>query len=183
MPHADSEFSSDYYLYKYLTHPLAERICFISPNFITLCGSLLIIPIVNNLLKKGSLIVFLSLMITRHFLDCLDGSVARMCNKYSRFGALFDVISDIALFLSICCVAIFELARKRKTLVNVISLIIILSFMSCLIFVFLREISVEHSTKEDFFLNNMHKIMHENMLIMIIIGSLFVKSIVSNRNR
>ena len=98
MPQTTDKYSTDYYLYNYLVNPIAKRICFISPNVITFLSTLLIIPIVRNLLNKGSISVFLSLMLLRYYLDCLDGSIARECNKQSKFGSIFDILSDSLLF-------------------------------------------------------------------------------------
>lgn len=79
----------------------------VSPNFITLFGFILNFVIyaliIHGLFFAGCLMLFL-----RYLADCLDGGVARKYNKKSKFGGLFDTISDsVLIFLS--TLIIFEL--------------------------------------------------------------------------
>ena len=41
MPEATS--GTDYYIYKYIVNPIAENICFMSPNFITTLGIIAVV--------------------------------------------------------------------------------------------------------------------------------------------
>jgi len=64
---------------------------------------ILIIPIVCSIIYKWHFSTFLLLIIVRAFLDCLDGSVARSCDKKTTLGAYLDSVGDsIALFAFLC---------------------------------------------------------------------------------
>ena len=40
----------------------------------------------------------LFLILFRHFIDCLDGQVARKCNKVSEFGNYLDIFTDMLFY-------------------------------------------------------------------------------------
>ena len=40
--------------------------------------------------------MFLGIIFLRMSLDCLDGAVARSCNKHSKLGAILDTVDDTA---------------------------------------------------------------------------------------
>ena len=94
MPQA-SKGSIDYYIYKFIMAPIAEKICFIHPNVITVIAFLLFIPIIYNLVNKQSYFVFGILVLLRQLLDSLDGQVARSCHKQSKLGAILDISCDV----------------------------------------------------------------------------------------
>ena len=72
----------------------------IHPNYVTLFGMslniLLYYKLKNyyNLKLKNDKILVIILLYVMCFLDCLDGSVARNCNKYSDLGGFLDITSD-----------------------------------------------------------------------------------------
>ena len=72
----------------------------IHPNYVTLFGMslniLLYYKLKNyyNLKLKNDKIFIIILLYVMCFLDCLDGSIARNCNKYSELGGFLDIISD-----------------------------------------------------------------------------------------
>ncbi len=79
----------------------------ISPNLITLFGFILNF-VIYDLISKGFFFVGCIVLFLRYLADCLDGGVARKYNKKSKFGGLFDSLSDsILIFVSI--LVIFEL--------------------------------------------------------------------------
>ena len=94
MPDPISKYSTDKFFYDYLCKPLAQKICFIHPNVITIIGFLFTFPIIYNILYKGNYFVFVILVFTRYYLDCLDGSLARTCNKTSKLGSILDNVLD-----------------------------------------------------------------------------------------
>jgi len=85
-----------------IVRPLARA--GVSPNVLTLCGFLAMLPVAYLLAKGhervgGLLIIFVGLF------DALDGALARMTGKVTPFGAFFDStldrFSEIALYLGL----------------------------------------------------------------------------------
>ncbi len=82
-------------LYRPLSYPfvLISAKLKLSPNFITLisllCAFTSAIFFGTGHVYLGALFYFL-----RHYLDCVDGALARMTNNFSKFGAMFDAIGD-----------------------------------------------------------------------------------------
>jgi phosphatidylglycerophosphate synthase len=176
MPEATSKYSTDYYLYNYLVNPIANKICFINPNFITFLSTLLIIPIVQNLVNKGSIAVFISLMLLRFYLDCLDGSIARECNKKSNFGAIFDVASDGLLFIILNCIIIYNIIYyKNKNIQNILIGILFIYSIFEIIKQVILELINKRSIKDNYIDGPFKIILHDNCLVFIIVYSLFCK--------
>lgn len=124
MPEPTSVYSTDKFIYNYISNPIAELICFIDPNFITFITLLLTIPITYGLLNNWSTLSITTLMLIRQILDCLDGSVARKCNKQSEFGAKFDYITD-NIFLTIIIGSMIYLLYNKNDQNKYTGLIII----------------------------------------------------------
>lgn len=84
---------------KYFTYPIAKILAplffnlGIKPNHVTISNILFRIYLIKKLITndKSNLLIFL---ILSHFLDCLDGTIARKYNLRSSFGAALDHISD-----------------------------------------------------------------------------------------
>lgn len=134
MPEPKSIYSTDKFIYNYITNPIAESICFIHPNYITFIKLLLTIPITIGLLNNWSILSIVILILIRQVLDCLDGSVARKCNKQSEFGAKFDSITDNIFFVTIIVSMIYLFYNKNDQnkyigliIVSVLSMIMIYS--------------------------------------------------------
>ena len=176
MPEATDKYSTDKYLYTYLVNPIAKRVCFMSPNFITFLSTLLIIPIVTNLVNRGSTSLFICLILLRYYLDCLDGSIARECDKKSKFGAIFDIASDSCSFVSINIIIIYNiLYYKNKNIQNIIIGFLFIYFTFAVLRQSILELMNKRSDKNNYFSNVFEKILHDNGLVFIIIYSLFCK--------
>ncbi len=80
---------------------------FISPNYITLFGFILNF-VIYIFISNGFFFLGCICLLLRYLADCLDGGVARKYNKKSKFGGLFDTLSDNALIF-ISTLLIFEL--------------------------------------------------------------------------
>ena len=115
MPQPTNKSSSDYYLYKYLYNPIAEKICFIHPNIITIIGGLLTIPIFYNYYNNQSMTIFIILVILRSVFDSLDGAVARKCKSGSKTGALLDIVSDTLCVLAIGSLFLYRLYQIKDS--------------------------------------------------------------------
>lgn len=72
----------------------------IHPNYVTIFAMLLNIVLYYklknyyNLNLKNDKIFIIILIYIMEFLDCLDGSIARNCNKYSELGGFLDITND-----------------------------------------------------------------------------------------
>ena len=108
-----SKYSSDYYLYKGLD-TVSSKLCKIHPNWVTLSAALLIIPIVINILKDRGTLSFILLLLARHILDCLDGSIARNCDTRSDVGAYMDIIFDMIFFIALYVAIFYKIFSNQK---------------------------------------------------------------------
>lgn len=72
----------------------------IHPNYVTIFAMFLNILLFYKLKNyynfklKNDKIFIIILLYVMCFLDCLDGSVARNCNKYSELGGFLDITND-----------------------------------------------------------------------------------------
>ena len=102
---------TEQYMY-ILTEPIAPYICWIHPNVITVIGFLLT-PVIWYLLKRKSAIgLIITVTVFRGFLDCLDGTIARICNRMSPLGAWLDIMSDFIFGVMIYTIAVTHLIRN-----------------------------------------------------------------------
>ena len=95
-------------------------------------------------------------VIMNRLLDCLDGEVARKCDKRSVVGSYMDSISDILL---VSIVTLFIL-KSRRTFEN-ISLTFVIVFLISLLF-------VDHSTHT---ISPAISCIHDNTLIVSFIAA------------
>lgn len=93
MPTPTSKYASDNVTY-YITNKLSKYLCFTSPNVISIIGFLFIIPILLNYKYNRGYPELIILAFIKQIFDCLDGSVARVCNKTTIFGAKLDIFLD-----------------------------------------------------------------------------------------
>lgn len=94
MPAPLSTWSSDHWLYENIYKPLAAKACFVDPNIITVLCFALIGPLLWGLWARWPLWVLLTIAFVRQSMDCMDGAVARECDRKSRTGAILDVLED-----------------------------------------------------------------------------------------
>ena len=113
---------------KYITYPIAKKIApifnayDISPNMITSFNILLRIFILHNFITLKKNVV--PLLFLSHFLDCLDGTIARMFDKTSKFGAQLDHISD-KIFWSIMLLYILLVNCKKNIVLSNVLIVFI----------------------------------------------------------
>ena len=112
-----SKNSIDYILFYQNINKFVYKICNtnITPNMITISSILLLYPIYYAIRNKKIYHV-LFLILFRHFIDCLDGQVARKCNKVSEFGNYLDIFTDMLFYTVILFAGI---TLKYKTLNNI----------------------------------------------------------------
>ena len=85
---------------KYITYPIAISIApffhyfGITPNMVTIFNIFFRFFILLRILQNKKDLTTLILLVISHFLDSLDGTIARMYNQKTKLGAQLDGISD-----------------------------------------------------------------------------------------
>lgn len=121
--------------------------------------------------------IFIALMVLRYFFDCLDGSIARKCDKKSKIGALFDILSDFMLFMSLNLILVHNIISYKSLNTKNLSLLgLIFAFILFLIKTNMAEIMDERSSSNNYFYWNFDKFAHDNGLIFYTLYAYFVKS-------
>lgn len=87
--------------------PLAGAVarCGISPNALTLAGPLLALVICAWFVRTRAVVPFCAAMGAVEFLDLLDGAVARVGGRVTRFGAYLDALCDRYVEALVICAA------------------------------------------------------------------------------
>ena len=171
MPEPENNgYSSDYYMYKNIYNPISKKICFIDPNIVTFIGFVLTIPMVENLIYNYNMIKFILIALTKIVLDCLDGSVARKCNKQSKLGAILDIVSDTVNVCSIGTCFLYKLQYSNYKYKNYL-IIIILFVMGYFIIASIDELRNKRNMNK-FVLD---KFCHDNMTIIYTITFTLIK--------
>jgi phosphatidylglycerophosphate synthase len=106
--------NTEKYVYD-LANFIAPHICCIHPNVITGVGFILT-PVIWTLLKSSHAHVLLVIVtLFRGFLDCLDGTVARRCNKQTAIGSKLDILSDFIFGVMIYTIAVTHLLISKHS--------------------------------------------------------------------
>ena len=112
-------------------YPLAKKIApffnklGMTPNQITTMNIFFRFYIIYVFLtSKRTDIYILAMLLFSQFLDALDGTVARMYNMVTKFGAMLDITSDMIFFSIIIGILLYKYYD-----VNVLHIIIILSIV------------------------------------------------------
>lgn len=159
MPVPINRFSIDRIVYNSLNK--STFLCKLKPNYITLFNILLTIAIIYLFYIKKYLGLLLLIVVINRILDCLDGIVARKCNKYSKLGNYLDHINDTILMVFVLLIILY----KYPTIsIYVRSFIIIF-----LVYVtFLSSISIFSKEKTQYSLiynNKFYIFLHDNTII------------------
>ena len=160
----DISLSSDHYLYELIYNPLSEKLCFLNPNHITIVCFLMVFPILYGLRSGWGLPALLALTFIRQSLDCLDGAVARSCNKRSRLGAILDMTEDV---MSIAAIGLFVVYMLRRGS-------IVLTAGAALFFLFMLLGFSRHLIAtwrgEEVHYNTVEQLFHDNTVIAALLG-------------
>lgn len=114
MPAPTSPFSTDYWLYKYIYTPLASKLCFVDPNIVSIICFFFVFPLIYGLTHGWSLWILIIFACIREALDCMDGAIARACDRKSDLGALLDYIADIGSLFLLWGVVLWIIMHKRS---------------------------------------------------------------------
>jgi len=126
MPEPSEPVSLDNSIYKIL-NSVAPKFCstIITPTYITIINAILSVYIMklvfdNN--NEKSLLV-LCLFTIRVILDMLDGSVARKCDKITKFGGWLDQTVD-NIFYPLVFLTVLYVNGKLKSILGIILFVI-----------------------------------------------------------
>jgi phosphatidylglycerophosphate synthase len=78
---------------RFILSPLAKALSFLPPNVVTFIG-LLIVVLASIFIFKGDFRIGGVILIAGSIFDAVDGQIARMKRKVSKFGAFFDSTLD-----------------------------------------------------------------------------------------
>ena len=123
---------------KLINYPIAKAIApflykiGIVPNHITIFNILLRCYIgYKSLINKSQNMIYYYFI--THFLDCLDGTIARMFNLQTKFGAMLDHISD-KIFWSFLILNTIVSCKNNKISRNklvTLSILILIGLFNC----------------------------------------------------
>lgn len=109
---------------------LVEWCCWhdVHPNYVTLLGmgiAVLLVP-VHSFVRSSQRplagpLLLLGLVLVRQFLDVLDGSIARACDRKSELGGALDTVADCLFFAATIYVYLTEFSRLSKRAKAIIS--------------------------------------------------------------
>lgn len=167
MPQPDNtNFSIDYHIYENILNPLAEKLCFIHPNIVTISGGLLTIPMFYNLLNNGDIIYFVLIGFIKMLLDCFDGSLARKCKTGSKFGALLDIFTDTFTLCILGSLFIYKIYDKKDD--NSYNKYLIIGMGLTLIY-FIKQTIEElrgERNENNMFKFKLDKYVHDNIIVL-----------------
>ena len=160
----DASLSTDHYLYEWIYNPLSEKLCFLNPNHITIVCFLMVFPILYGLRSGWGLPALLALTFVRQSLDCLDGAVARSCNKRSRLGAILDMTEDV---MSIAAIGLFVVYMLRRG--SIVLTAAAAAFFLFMLIGFSRHL-VATWRGEELEYNKWERLFHDNTVIAALAG-------------
>jgi|SaaInlV_165m_DNA_2_1040747.scaffolds.fasta_scaffold52175_2 phosphatidylglycerophosphate synthase len=179
MPQPDNTtFSIDYYIYEYIFNPIAKKICFISPNVITILGGLLIIPMSTNILNNGNIYTFTFLAFLKKALDCMDGSVARQCNTCSKLGATLDIMTDTITVAILNLLFIYKLYQQNQINNHIYIVILTILMVIFSIIQVYKELYCDRNYN-NMFRFKLEKYAHDNILVLYPISYYVMKKVLS----
>lgn len=114
---------------------------FLHPNVITtlaVVASLTLLYLVHvPKFTTTRIVVMIVLLFARAYLDCLDGAVARRCNKTSRFGAAYDMIADYFNYFVLAYGLFYVITGKVQT--SALCAVLVIIFHTLMLYVSLRS--------------------------------------------
>ena len=85
----------------------------LSPNFFT---TLSIISMLFSayFFSQSSIYLAAILLFVKQILDCVDGSLARLTNQFSKFGGLYDFVGDVIGFITVSLCMAFSISKLEN---------------------------------------------------------------------
>lgn len=166
MPAPSSWLSTDHILYEALYKPIASSVCFIDPNHITVACFLMLVPILWGLVHRWPLWIMIAIMFVRQSLDCMDGAVARTCDKKSKLGAVLDLTEDTLTIAALGGFVVWTLWNKR-------SIPAWWSWVAALIWIYALVIYSQHVVgavnDKPVTMNAIEQVIHDNTVVLSVL--------------
>ena len=182
MPAPIGTYNTDRFIYT-LTNLVSPTLCFVDPNLVSVFSFLMVFPILHNFHNGRPSYELVVLSIIKQFLDCLDGSIARNCNKSTAFGAKLDIVMDILSFLVLSVYVLWCISKQSSCtstyLKGIFVLVVSMAFMSSFTKVLFRKLEQERNDKDmdDININSMEQLFHDNSVLVFVIGVLIYKNL------
>lgn len=183
MPAPIGTYNTDRFIYAF-TNFISPTLCFLDPNQVSVFSFLMVFPILLNFEYSRSSYELVALSFIKQFFDCLDGSIARNCNKSTPFGAKLDIVMDILSFLVLSVYVLWRISKHssctskyiKLCLVLLVSLFSISSFIKVLV----RKIEQERNDKDmdDININLFEQFFHDNSVLVYVIGMMICKNLI-----
>lgn len=166
----------DLFFYQNVFNPISKKLCPIHPNIITLSNFIFTYLIAYNLLFEDNINKLLLFTLLRSILDCLDGSVARVCDLKSDLGALLDVLSDTIFIIIVGIISIYKIYPNNNILVFIIAFIML--YMLCQT---INEILGKRNNN-NMFSFGFDEFIHDNILLLTPLSLYIIKKLIDLYN-
>lgn len=166
-----------------LTHifarPVSRRISpllvntLISPMQVTIVGMIIGVTSAFISLKSGiifTLIAAIGIEIS-HILDCVDGELARLSKKGSKFAAIMDPISDRVKDICIIFCSAYGAMSLEIFSINLIQLLAFLSVSSWMLYVYIVDAYLNPARKK---ISNLQNRLYLGLYDLFIYGAIFM---------
>jgi phosphatidylglycerophosphate synthase len=152
----------------------------VHPNYITLIALVLSVGIIFLHLAHFYWAVVFSIII-RQICDCIDGGVARKCNKTSKLGGALDNLADMIMLISISFITFTFVFPNNYTFVFVCSGGVIGSYLIINYFMFNVSYLYDHSYLKDYsdsiYKNCVAFVANNSLIISIALATVYISYI------
>jgi phosphatidylglycerophosphate synthase len=135
-----------------LVHPsYVLRLCSIAllhPNVITLVGiacSAVVLVLVQRAMSVYVVGTVCVLLVFRAYLDCLDGAVARTCDKKTLLGAWLDTVADVVHWLVVIYMFTYVATRSARKASTAAVTLVLVFFVSAYLLTGSTRFIVDHN--------------------------------------
>lgn len=184
MPSPTSKYSTDLPVYNMINKLLDNYppLCKMNPNYITTLNLFVSILICHNFYYHKSVKGLVALALINRVLDILDGSVARSCNKTSKFGEKLDIFGDAFNVTSVCLIILYMIHSKKTILKNPKHKIMLQVFCIGVILYYIVQVFyplvVGSYSTQKLFENNFESFVNSHSILLGVLVAYYLKIIV-----
>ena len=162
----NKKISLNNFIYTKLKEPQYKWLCVLNPNLITILNVFISTLIGYLFYYNKSIYWLIFLTLINRFLDILDGSVARKCNKTSKLGQKLDILGDIYFCLLILVLLYLKISTEYPSLKWLV-IIIGAYFLINVYYI------VKNNNYEIININDFRRFLHDNTIIIGPLAILF----------
>lgn len=144
--------------------PFPKSMCILHPNYITTLGNVFALLTFYFFIKNQFWLVVL-FAFCKQLCDIYDGIIARKCNKTSKFGKIYDILSDAFYMVIILLLTIMKVSYRFKWIKIILSFMVIYYFYSIYHMYDTNYETINNST--------LSRIIHDNSIISIPLITIF----------